>query len=506
MKACKIQSIIVFLVLTFLSTAIFSGSKLLYNFNGEVQNYFLGVSVASAGDVNNDGFSDIIIGSPAVNRFVDSSNPFPGRAYVYSGLTGETLYVFTGEANFDHFGTSVSGAGDVNNDGFDDLIVGAPYNDSGDFRSGRAYVYSGQTGSIIYTFTGIGGTSFGSNELIGGSVSSAGDVNNDNYDDVIVGSFRSDNVVVYSGIDGDTLYLLSKGLCCDDFGYSVAGAGDVDNDGFSDFIIGAPAINSNDNQNNHEPGAAFVYSGASGNIIYAFTGEAEDDEFGFSVSSAGDVNNDGYDDLIIGARSNTAGGLLAGRAYVFSGFDGDTLYVLTGDLAGWFGHSVASAGDFNNDGFDDFVVGAPIDVAGGGNGGRVFVFSGKTGDTLLFMSGEVASDAFGHSVASAGDIDADGFSDLIIGAYLNDETAVNAGQAYVFVQCCVGDRGDLNGDGTDANILDLTFLVDFIFRGGVESPCPEAADITADGTPSNILDLTYLVDFIFRGGPPPGPC
>ena len=140
----------------------------------------------------------------------------------------------------------------------------------------------------------------------------------------------------------------------------------------------------------------------------------------------------------------------------------------------------------------------------------MYVYSGKTGDTLITFGGESSGDLFGVRAASAGDIDNDGFPDFIISAYLSDSGGVHAGRVYVYsgcdLSCCVGDRGDLNGDGTDANILDLTFAVDRIFRGGSASDCSEEADINADGTPHNVLDLTFLVDRIFRGGPAPGPC
>ncbi|MCH7946848.1 MAG: FG-GAP repeat protein, partial [candidate division Zixibacteria bacterium] len=265
-----------------------SGVTPVYVFTGEVEFDYLGVSVASAGDVNNDGFDDMIVGAWKN----DAGGSEAGRAYVFSGLNGDTLYVFTGEAAEDWFGVSVASAGDVNNDGFADLIVGAPRNDAGGTDAGRAYVFSGQTGDTLYVFTGEDTANF-----FGGSVSSAGDVNNDGYDDLIVGAFRND-----AGGNG--------------------------------------------------AGRAYVFSGQSGDTLFVFTGEAEFDQLGFSVAFAGDVNNDGFDDLIVGADDNDAAGPAAGRAYVFSGKTGDTLYVFTGEAGDdRFGWSVASAGDVDNDGF-----------------------------------------------------------------------------------------------------------------------------------------------------------
>ncbi len=239
---------------------------------------------------------------------------------------------------------------------------------------------------------------------------------------------------------------------------------------------------------------------------YIFTGGAAGDNFGFSVASAGDVNNDGFDDLIVGASWNDAGGNNAGRAYVFSGQTGDTLHIFTGEAEfDLFGASVASAGDVDNDGFDDLIVGAYSNDAAGSSAGRAYVFSGQGGNTLYTFTGEASGDFLGWSVASAGDVNNDSFDDLIVGAFWNDAGGTDAGRAYVFSPC--GFRGDVNYDGDDANILDLTFLVDFIFRGsGDPGPCPEEADVNGDGDSADILDLTFLVDFIFRGGPPPGPC
>ena len=295
-----------------------------YTFTGEAAVDFFGWSVASAGDVNNDGFDDLIVGA----LFNDAGGTDAGRAYVFSGLNGDTIYVFTGEAAGDFFGR-VASAGDVDNDGFDDIIVGAYGNDAGGTQAGRAYVFSGQTGDTIYVFTG---------EAAG-----------------------------------------------DRFGLSVASAGDVDNDGFDDLIVGAYL----NDAGGTDAGRAYVFSGQTGDTIYVFTGEAANDEFGISVASAGDVNNDGFYDLIVGARLNDAGGNRAGRAYVFSGQSGDTIYVFTGEAAfDWFGGSVASAGDVNNDGFDDLIVGAQFNDGGGTAAGRAYVFSGLNGNTIYVLTGE----------------------------------------------------------------------------------------------------------------------
>ena len=185
---------------------------------------------------------------------------------------------------------SVSAAGDVNNDNYDDIIVGVPYYYDSGVGSGRAYVYSGQTGSKLYTFSGTG--------AVGRWVSGGGDINNDGYSDVIVGlSSGTGRTKVYSGQNGDSLYSINRG------GYPVADAGDVNNDGFADFMIGK-----------------YLYSGSNGALLSDFSSRPESTNFGGTqsewVSGAEDIDNNGYGDIIIGGPNSN-------RAYVY-GFSLDT--------------------------------------------------------------------------------------------------------------------------------------------------------------------------------------
>jgi len=213
-------------------------------------------------------------------------------------LSYDTFYTFSGEAAGDQFGFSVSDAGDVNNDGFPDFIIGAPFHDSAGADRGRAYVYSGLTGSLLYTFDGAG-----AGDNFGYSVSGAGDVDTNGYDDVIIGAPLNDfagtnagQAYVYSGSNGALLYTFTADSAGDDFGRSVSGAGDVNNDGFADVIVGAPLYD--DPINTLATGRAYVYSGANGSLLYTFIGQCYniscDDSldmgFGQSVSGAGDVN------------------------------------------------------------------------------------------------------------------------------------------------------------------------------------------------------------------------
>ncbi len=233
----------------------------------------------------------------------------------------------------------------------------------------------------------------------GWSVAHAGDVNNDGYPDIIVGARGVGRAYVFSGLNGDTLWVFYQEALTDFFGVSVSGVGDVNNDGHDNFIIGAEQ----NDAGGANTGRAYVFSGLDGDTLYVFTGENNTALFGGSVSTAGDVNNDGYDDIIIGARWDDAGGSGAGRAYVFSGLDGDTLYVYTGENSyDHLGVSVSGAGDVNSDGYDDFIVGADGFDGHEGNDGRAYVFSGFDGDTLHVFDGEGSHDAFGFLFPAPG--------------------------------------------------------------------------------------------------------
>ncbi len=465
-------------------------------FYGEKEWDYFGVGVTLAGDVNNDGYNDVIIGAGYLNGTENER----GRVYVFSGLTGDTLYIFNGEFPRVYFGSAVDCAGDVNNDGYDDIIVGS--SGYGPYYTGRAYVFSGQNGDTLHVFAG----EAESNEF-GKSVSSAGDVNNDGYDDLIIGapgfdSFRG-RAYVFSGQNGDTLFVYTGNTAEDNFGRRVSSAGDVNNDSYDDFLIHTPYSQTDFYSHVN------VYSGQTGEILHIFTGELESDGFGDAFCSAGDVNNDGHDDLLVGAPvywSNGVGGAFVGRVYVFSGLNWSTLFVLDGEeLYDVFGHTVSSAGDVNHDGFDDFLVTAKD--YGLENGGRVYVFSGRTGDTLQVITGESYYGHLGWSAGSGGDVDGDGFNDMIVGSWNYDTSEIYMFRATVYpIISCRGNRGDFNGDGIDAGMLDLIDLVDRIFRGGPRPSCFAEADVNSDGYHGNILDLTFLVDRIFRGGPVPGAC
>ena len=407
------------------STDRSAAQERLYDFEGYLTRDDFGFSVDGIGDINHDGHDDMIVGAAFANT---SNGVDSGSARVLSGKDGSVLFEFLGDSAGDYFGGSVASAGDVDDDGHPDMIVGAPLDDDFGNDSGSARVFSGKDGSIIHTFYGDT-----SPDHFGISVSGAGDVNLDGYADVIVGAPHDGGfhgtATVFSGKDGSTIWQFTGPTINDRLGQSVSGAGFVDNDLYPDLIAGAV----NDDTQGSVRGAAYVYSGQTGNIIGRFYGDSLDDAFGWSVSEAGDVNNDGRDDLIVGARYDDNTGTSSGMARVFSGLNGSVLYSIDGDGVGsGFGDCVADAGDINKDGYDDFIVGAPSGYESVfTEPGYVRVYSGKDGSVLFDVEGDDNNDWFGFSVACAGDVNNDTFPDFIVGAQNDDPNGQFSGSARV---------------------------------------------------------------------------
>ena len=392
----------------------------LYRFQGDSPGDSLDAA-SGAGDVNGDGFADLIVG---MHRD-DNNGLFSGTARVYSGADGLLLYNFEGNNAYDFFGISVSGAGDVNADGFADVIIGA----SQESTRGSARVCSGLDGTTLYTFLGdLPDDQFGT------SVSAAGDVNNDGHDDVIVGAYGHDSAGfytgmarVFSGVDGTVLYTFLGDSESAWFGFSVDGVGDLDNDGHDDVVVGAPYDTAGGNL-----GSARALSGADGSILYTFRGTIPFGNFGRAVAGAGDVNADGSPDIIVG---EPFGAWSAGIVRVFSGVDGSVLREFFGDSrTDHCGSAVDGAGDMNGDGFGDLIVGSYRSGSGGWQSGKARVISGFDSMTLYTFDGPGSGMEFGISVSSAGDVDGDGRDEVIV-ASRNDGVFYGAGTARVF-SCC----------------------------------------------------------------------
>jgi hypothetical protein len=353
---------------------VFSGADghVICILDGEAAGDRFGYSVSCAGDVNDDDTMDFIVGAPG-----HSNNT--GKAYIYSGQTFSLLHTFTGEATGDKFGFSVCGAGDANADGCDDLIIGAPGADWASMTDcGKIYLYRGCSWTKHWDDHGEA-----SYDSLGYSVSGGCDVNNDGYDDIIVGApyfdgaFPPNNgrVYVLSGIDRELLCYKYGTQANALFGWSVAGAGDINDDDDCDFIVGSPGYD-------NYTGAAYVYyyygPVLQCVLICDLYGGGAGDLFGWSVSGAGDANNDGIADMIIGAPGADS---RKGKAYVYLGPSCSAHCIILGrETDERFGFSVSSAGDVGqDDNKDDVIIGAPFRDCNPYCTGRAYVHSGEEG-------------------------------------------------------------------------------------------------------------------------------
>ena len=406
-----------------------------------------GFSVSSAGDVNGDGYGDVIVGSP----YWDGGQAFEGQAWVYlgwyNGLQTSPDWYEQLDAENIQFGFSVSGAGDVNGDGYDDVIVGAPFYDSPQVEEGAAFVYLGSDIGLSNT-SDWSKASDNTGAQFGYSVSSAGDVNGDGYADIIVGApFLDDegSAWVYLGSPNGTIskpHWYGKNDQADsEYGTSVGTAGDVNRDGYSDVIVGAPRW---DNGQVNE-GGVYVYLGSPGGLSTKYTWRQDSDTalalYGYSVDTAGDVNGDGFSDFIVGAPYYENGSEGEGKAYVYLGAAGSlSLSPVwekeSNQLSAHYGCSVGTAGDVNGDGYADIIVGADLWDDGEGQEGGAWVYYGKASGVnsppAWYAQGNQASAHFGASVSSAGDVNGDGYADVVVGAPLFNKTLTNEGQAFVF--------------------------------------------------------------------------
>ena len=427
------------------------GASAIWTAESNQDNAFLGYSVSTAGDVDGDGYSDVVVGS----HMYDNGQTNEGRAFAYhgspAGLSTSAGWTAESGQNEAWFGYSVSTAGDVNGDGYADVIIGAYAYDGGQTNEGRAFVYHGAA-SGLGTSAAWTTESNQAGALFGWSVSTAGDVNGDGYSDVVIGACQYDNgqteegrAFVYhgsaSGLNAAAAWTAESDQALAHFGFSVSTVGDVNGDGRAEVIVGAPAYSNGQ----AAEGRAWVYHGSSSGLSSSAAWTAESNQvgaqLGFSVRTAGDVNGDGYSDAIVGAPSYSSGQTGEGGAFVYhgssAGLSGSANWTAEGNQIGAaLGWSVATAGDVNGDGYSEVVVGAP----GYGNGqlgeGRAFVYHGAASGLNASASWTAESDqagaAFGHCVAAAGDVNGDGYSDVIVGARYYDDGQTDEGGAFVY--------------------------------------------------------------------------
>ncbi len=474
-----------------------------------------GASVAGAGDVNGDGYSDVIVGAYTYDNGISNE----GAAFIYQGSaagisTTAAAMVESNQASA-YLGAAVASAGDVNGDGYSDVIVGAYLYDNGESNEGAAFIYHGSAASISTTAAALVESNQASANF-GAAVASAGDVNGDGYSDVIVGAYTYDNgesnegaAFVYlgsaAGISTTPAAMLESNQASANFGYSVAGAGDVNGDGYSDVIVGAYMY---DNGQADE-GAAFVYHGSAAGISTMAAAMVERNQasanFGYSVAGAGDVNGDGYSDVIVGANMYDNGQADEGAAFIYhgsaTGISTTAAAVVESNQASAnSGTSVGGAGDVNGDGYSDVIVGAPFFSDGEGNEGAAFIYHGSAAGISTTAATTVESNqllAFlGISVAGAGDVNGDGYSDVIVGAYLYDHGESNEGAAFIY-------HGSAAGISTTAAALVESNQASASFGASVAG----AGDVNGDGY-SDVIVGAYTYDngisnegaaFIYQG-------
>jgi hypothetical protein len=432
-----------------------------------------GYCVASAGDVNGDGFSDIIIGAP----WWDGGEADEGAAFFYYGSAAgpSSAAVWRAEPNQVNarMGVSVAGLASVNGDGYSDVAVGDHRYDNGETDEGMVFVWYGSASGLgSYGTPANADWKAESNQassIFGMSVASAGDLNCDGYGDLVVGADYYENgqtnegaaFVWYgsatglgaNGTPANADWMAEGNQASGLFGAAVASAGDVNGDGCGDLVVGAPYY---DNGSTDE-GSAFVWYGsptglgASGSPANAdWHGESNSAGalYGLSVAGAGDVNGDGYSDVLVGAPNYDYGSFAeAGRISLYDGSLGGlpaspSWYTSGWQASGLFGTSVAGAGDVNGDGYADIVVGAPGQGNGEAGEGIVYVYAGSAAGcaspALWSAEGNQADAAFGRSVAGGGDFNGDGYADILVGAPLFDGSVTDAGEVSVFL----GSGGD----------------------------------------------------------------
>lgn len=436
------------------SASIRAQSPLLRTHAGQAAGDQLGASIAGLGDVDGDGVPDYAIGAPAAA----AGGVAAGRVTVHSGRTGIVLWSRSGNPG-DLLGNgsgsgagqgALAAAGDVDGDGIPDVVLGAPGHDAAFVDAGRIWVCSGRTGAVLRVHDGLA-----AGEQFGLAVAGVGDLDRDGHADYAGGAPLANGpgtargkARIYSGRTGALLFAGQGTAEGDHYGQAIAGTGDTDGDGYPDFLVTAPWSD----QVASKCGSAILYSGRTYAVLHVFVGHGLGYEFGTSAAFLGDVDGDGRADLLIGEPENKVMGDDAGAVFVYSGATRAQLHVFYGDSGyDYFGQSIAAA-DIDGDLVPDIVVGAPFDERSGvpTNAGITRVFSGATGQLLLTIPGTQSGEQSGRSVASAGDLNGDGFAELLLGAPFRDGFGVDSGQVSIHCGRPLLPRTWLSGAGCPA--------------------------------------------------------
>ncbi|MCU0230488.1 MAG: FG-GAP-like repeat-containing protein [Acidobacteria bacterium] len=418
---------------------------------GGQQDAFLGVSVARAGDVNGDGVDDLVVGAFQY----DNGQLDEGRALVYagspSGLSNTPLWTMEGNQAGAFFGRRVVGAGDVNGDGFDDLLIAATSFDNGQVNEGRVSLYLGSaTGPR--TTPAWNYECNQSEAACGISIAGAGDVNRDGRDDVLVGTANWDTAQADAGkaelflgaaggLQATPAWSFTGSQAGELLGLSVAAAGDLNRDGFGDVIVGATGWSNGESGE----GRALVFHGRASGLGATPAWSAEGGQagaaFGQSVSGAGDTNGDGWPEVIVGARVYDRGETDEGAAFVYAGsaagLSAAPVWSADPNQPGAsFGVAVAGVGDHNGDGYADVMIGAFLHDGTYADEGKGFLYLGSASGLQpapgFVTEGGAVDTRLGYSLGSAGDVNADGRPDLVVGAHFFTGGASREGKAIVF--------------------------------------------------------------------------
>ncbi len=459
---------------------------------GNFVNAQFGIALASAGDVDGDGFSDVLV---AASNF-SGGQSFEGKVYLYmgtaNGLASSPAWQATGGQANAYFGKALASAGDVNGDGYSDVLISAQLYDDDQVDEGRVYLYLGSaSGLALSAAQFIDGDQ--TSAQFGQSIACAGDVDGDGDSDVVLGSGLFDFggvgntglAAVFSGVPGGISTTRTPLLGGTQFdarlGSAVASAGDVNGDGFSDVAVAAVLYD----DTKTDEGKVFVYygsgSGADSTADFSAVGGQTGAQFGTSISTAGDVNGDGYSDLIVGAQLYDFGEPDEGRAFVFLGSStglasSATWTTESNQTNARHGNVVTTAGDLDGDGYSDVAVSALLWDSTLTDIGHVLIYhGGATGLSTVAAQeivGTQSSEFFGQSLAFAGDVNGDGLSDLAIGAQAYSNPDAAEGAAFVYhgtfslppssfqwsakgqqtganFGSSLGFAGDVNGDGFD---------------------------------------------------------
>jgi hypothetical protein len=380
--------------------------KVIWQHTG-AEGYYFGWAVSPLKDVDRDGVTDAIIAEPGNNAPGGDS----GTTWIYSGRTGAALSRFDGKPG-DQSAYAIADVGDLNRDGVHDVLSGAP-RQFGD-TEGHAYLISGRSGALLHTFAGeVSGDSFGS------AVSSAGDVDRDGRPDLLIGAGTHPGgglASVYSGRSFRLLYRIAPPDATHTFGFGfgTSTTGDVNRDRVPDLVIGGG-------------GAAFVFSGRDGRMLYALPPSSSPRQFGtYFVAGVGDVNHDHVPDVYGADYAARDNGLSSGFAGVYSGRDGTLLHAWTGAAGDGLGPG-RGAGDMNRDHRPDLAIGSYLNSDGAANAGKIELFSGRTGAKLRTITSTTKGENLGFDAVGVGDVDRDRRIDLLASAAEGDTVYMIAG-------------------------------------------------------------------------------